>query len=122
MKNDIRPARITTVLQTIEAGDTPKISAELEAYIANLEARQPDRPVRIAAILGTIGTQYPAELQMTLDTYISSLEARQQVVLSGTNRSLVLNSEHPPVWSQQRTIERERRRRERASQKLNNYR
>jgi hypothetical protein len=122
MKHIERPDQITTILKTIHSGDDPAISAELEAYIAALEAKQPDRPARIAAILETISSEYPADVEISLETYISDLEAKQRAVLSSNNHTPSWDPNNPPIWSQQRHNEREQHRRQHALRKQHDYR
>lgn len=117
-----RPPKIAIILETIDSEKDTAIRTELERYIANLEARQPDRPDRIAAILKSIGTAYSAELEGALETYIAGLEAVQQPLQSEIDHHDLWDPENPPVWSQQRFMERERQRRERAVKKQNDYR
>ena len=115
-----RPTQITTILKTIHSGDDPETSAELETYIADLEAKQPDRPSRIAAILKNIGSDYPADMGTSLEAYISDLEAKQQAVQSEHNPAPAWDPNNPPIWSHQHQVEREHHRREQALKKLNN--
>jgi hypothetical protein len=121
MKSIDRPTQITTILKTICSEDDTAISAELETYIADLEAKQPIRPARVAAILRTIGSQYPADMEISLEAYISDLEARQQADLPGNDHTPSWDPDNPPIWSNQRQVEREQHRRERALRKQNNY-
>ena len=121
MKYIDRPTQIATILKDVFSGVDAEISAELEAYIADLEAKQPIRPARIAAILRTIGSQYPADMEISLEAYLSDLEARQQVDLPGNDHTPSWEPDNPPIWSQQRQVEREQHRRERALRKQNNY-
>ncbi len=121
MKHIDRPTQITTALRTIALGDDSEISTELEAYIADLEAKQPERPSRIAAILETIASHYPAEMGISLGAYISNLEAKQQAVLPDNTQIPSWDPNNPPIWSQQRHNEREQHRREHALKKQNNY-
>ena len=109
MKYISRPSPITNVLNTISA-DAHSETAELESYIANLEAKQPDRPSRISEILSMIGLQYSVDVQAILEEYISNLEAKQQP----RKNQAAFDANNPPVWSQQRTAEREQHRHERA--------
>jgi hypothetical protein len=122
MKYIDRPTQITTILKDIFSGVDAEISAELETYIADLEARQPIRPVRIAATMSIIRSQYPDETGISLEAYISGLEARQQAVLPGNGFTPSWDPQNPPVWSQQRSTERKQHRQKRALQKQNNYR
>lgn len=116
-----RPTQISTILETISSGQDKKISTELESYIADLEAKQPNRPARIAEILRSIGAQYPAYIEDSLEVYIADLESSQQPVKPSINRH-GWDSDNPPIWSHERAMQREHHRKERASQKRNDYR
>jgi len=122
MKQSDRPAQITAILETIGSGDDAAISAELETYIADLEAKQPHRPARIATILSAIGSQYPPNIGISLAVYISDLEAKQQPALPEEKHTPVYDPNNPPVWSQLHIAEREQHRRERARKKKMDYR
>lgn len=80
---------------------------------------QSDRPAQIVAFLNTMAANYPADIA-SLEAYIAGLEAGQQTVTANNILSL-WDPENPPEWSHQRTVERAKRRRERALRKLNNY-
>jgi hypothetical protein len=115
-----RPASVTTILKTICSGPDIKISTQLEAYIADLEAKQPDRPHEITAILSVIGSHYTVGLQSLLEDYISDLEAKQQPV-SQLKNPAAFEANNAPVWSHQQTVARQLHRQERALRKANNY-
>jgi hypothetical protein len=115
-----RPKQIATILRTIGSGIHPEMGAELERYITELEAKQPNRPTQVAEILETISSQYPAEMQSALEAYIANLEAKQQSGLLASNHAALRDPNNPPVWSHQRTVQREQHRRERALKKQNN--
>lgn len=117
-----RPTQITTILRTLTSGDNAEISDELESYIADLEAKQPDRPARITEILSIIGSQNSADVSRSLEAYISDLEVRQQIVLPANDFAPSRNPDKLPIWSYQRVLKREQRRRESALKKQNNYR
>jgi hypothetical protein len=121
MRNIDRPTQITTILSTICTGDAAESGAELEAYIADLEAKQPHRPTRITAILRTIGSQYPAGTGILLEEYISNLEAKQQA-MQPSDRTPSRDPNNPPVWSHQRSVQRAQQRREHALKMRNYYR
>lgn len=112
-----RPTRIMTILDTIRAEDGANLSAELDAYIADLEAKQPQRPTRIAAILTIIDSQYPVNVRTSLEAYVSDLEARQQTT-PHSNGDFAPSSS-TLYW---RGVERQLRRRLRTLRKQNNYR
>ena len=116
MKHLERPAQISTILQTIYSRDEAESSTELEAYIADIEAKQPDRPSRIADILRNIESQYPADISASLEAYISNLEARQQTFRSENYQTSTWDPKNPPIWSHQHQIEREQHRRKQAMQ------
>jgi hypothetical protein len=122
MKAVDRPTQITTFLKTVSSKDDGEIRTELETYIADLEAKQPDRPTRIAAILRTIGSQYPADVRAFLEDYVSDLEARQQTVLPGGNHIPAWDPNNPPIWSHERSVQRDHHIREHAWKKQNHYR
>ena len=113
MKYISRPTPITTVLNTISA-DANSETAELESYIANLEAQQQDRHSRISEILSMIGSQYSVDVQAILEEYISSLETKQLAAMSTNEHKVSLDLKNLPVWSHQRTLERERNHKEHA--------
>ncbi len=113
MKSINRPTPITTVLNTISA-DAHSETTELESYIANLEALQQDRPSRINEILSMIGSQYSVDVQAILEAYISNLEGKQYAVPPSNKRTASLELNNLPVWSHQRTLERERHHKEHA--------
>lgn len=79
------------------------------------------RPARITAILATIGLNYPAEVLDPLKSYITDLETRQQAPVSGDGLAPSSKPDSPPIWSYQRVMKREQRRRERILRKLNTY-
>ena len=114
MKSINRPTPITTILNTVSSGSDAAISTQLETYIADLEAKQPDRPKAIIEILSMIGSRYTVDLQAVLETYIANLEAKQQTAAPLKALPPALDPNNPPVWSHQRTAEREQHRRERA--------
>ena len=108
-----RPTAITTILRNLDSGGDAALSANLEAYIAELESRQQDRPAHITAILQKIGSQY-ADMGLTLETYLSNLEANQQLIQTETP---AWDEENPPVWSHERAMQRKHHRQERALRK-----
>lgn len=116
-----RPTQISSILQTVSARDNATTSAELEAYIADLEAKQPDRPARITTLLQTVSERLPAELVNALEAYIADLEAKQQPLVPGNQKEMSYDPSNPPFWSHQRDMERAKRRHERALRKLNDY-
>jgi hypothetical protein len=122
MKHLERPAQISSILQTIYSRDEAEISTELEAYIADLEAKQPDRPSRIADILRNIDSQYSADIGSALESYISDLEARQQTFRSKNYQTSTWDPKNPPIWSHQHQVEREQHRRKQALQKQSHHR
>jgi hypothetical protein len=113
MKYISRPTPITTILNTISV-DAHSETAELESYIANLEAKQQGRPSRISEILSVIGSQYSVDVQAILEEYISNLEAKQPAAMPSNEHKVSLDLNNPPVWSHQRTLERERNHKEHA--------
>ena len=121
MKHIDRPIQISTILKTMSAGDDAEVRTQLEIYIADLEAKQPDRPMRIAAILKDIGAHYPADVKAALEAYISDLEARQQAVLPDNDLAPTWDPKNPPVWSHERSVQRDRHIRKHALKKQNHY-
>jgi len=109
-----RPTQIATILETIGSGEDHEISAELETYIADLEAKQPDRPSRIATILQTVSSQYPVDMGSALEAYIADLEASQQPIPSGK----APRDSASLYWH---GVKREQQRRARSLRKQNNY-
>jgi hypothetical protein len=120
MKSIDRPTQITTILKTIGSGDDAAIRAELETYIAALEAKQADRPAHITAILKTLESQYPADMSIILEAYLYKLEIGQQLVLLWDSITPAKDTKSP-VWSNEQSVQREQHRRERALKKQNNY-
>jgi hypothetical protein len=116
MNVSTRPAHIIATLNTVASNQDAQLSAELETYIADLEAKQPERPRRIADILKTLTDQYPAEEMASLGAYISALEANQQRALTNPTAP-----DKIPMWSHLRTMQREEQRRQRAIRKRNDY-
>jgi hypothetical protein len=84
--------------------------------------KQPHRPAQIAMILKTISSAYPVDVGAALEAYISDLETRQQAVLPGHDQTSSWDPNNPPIWSHQRSLERDQHRRERALKKQNYYR
>ena len=80
MTRAARPTQIAEILKTIAAEYPDDMGASLEAYIADLEAKQSDRPAQIAAILKTIDSDHPLDMGIFLEGYISALEAGQQAI------------------------------------------
>ncbi len=111
-----RPSEVTTILKTICSGADIKISTQLETYIVNLEAKQPNRPREITEILSVIGSHYTVGLQALLEDYIAKLEATQQPTAQ-TQTETALEANTLPAWSHQRTLERQLHRQERAFKK-----
>jgi hypothetical protein len=114
MKSPTRPTPITTLLQTLESA----LRTDLEAYIADLEAKQPIRPARIAEILQLMDSQSTSASVPLLEASLMELEVKQQYQIPVVP---TWDPQNPPVWSQQRTRERELRRQERALKKQNHY-
>jgi hypothetical protein len=110
MKSINRPTPITTILNTISSGSDAAVSTQLETYITDLEAKQPDRPKAITEILSMIGSRYTVDSQAVLESYIANLEAKQRPI----KNQAAFDANNPPIWSQQRTAEREQHRHERA--------
>jgi hypothetical protein len=81
-----------------------------------------ERPSKITASLKIIEAELPADIVASLEAYIEALEANQ-VDLSPDDKGLSITETNiPPIWSHQRTMEREAHRHERALRKLDHYR
>ncbi|MBK8025808.1 MAG: hypothetical protein IPK19_31560 [Chloroflexi bacterium] len=117
MARTTRPTHIDLILNAFVSDQHQPMKAELENYIAELEARQPERPERIASLLHTVGAEYPPDVGTSLNAYITDLEARQQSSLTVSRRAAVTEFSEPPVWSHQRTSELAQRRLEQAAKK-----
>lgn len=113
MKSSNRPTPVTAVLNTLST-DAHSETAELESYITNLEALQQDRPSRINDILSMIGSQYSVDVQAILEAYISILEGKPSAAPLSDKSTASSELNNLPVWSHQRTIERERHHKEHA--------
>jgi hypothetical protein len=72
-----RPSQIAKILETVVLEYPADVVATLEAYLADLEARQPDQLEPITAILKTIAADLPLDAGASLTAYIAFLEARQ---------------------------------------------
>lgn len=120
MKVRARPDQIDSILNSMGHDDETMI--ELQTYIADLEAKQPDRPTRITSLLQEVASRCSAEARVSLEVYITQLEANQLVAApQSTLPSSRFDPENPPHWSHQRAVEREQRRRARALRKQNHY-
>lgn len=119
MKTKNRPEQIETILNSLDAAD--ELTKELEIYIADLEAKQPDRPSRITSLLQEVESRYSAEAKVSLEAYISELEANQQPVPPNNTLKPQFDPDNPPRWSHQRSVERAQRRWMRAQRKQDNY-
>jgi hypothetical protein len=106
MKARVRPEQIDGILNALDPDDE-KMTV-LQAYIADLEAKQPDRPAQIAAILAKVMARYSAETGASLEVYISQLEANQQ----GTQPGKKSDSTTDRYW---RSVRREKEHQMRAS-------
>ncbi len=112
MKVRNRPEQIDNILNSLAPDD--ETMTELQTYIADLEAKQPDRPERIIAVLKDIAARYPAEAMAFLEAYLSELEANQQSV-PPDKAPLPTES---PYW---RSVRREKERKARALRRKNNF-
>jgi hypothetical protein len=81
MKARARPEQIDSILNALDPDD--ETMTVLQAYIADLEAKQPARPDQIATILAEVVARYSAEAGASLESYISQLEANQQATQPG---------------------------------------
>lgn len=113
MKARTRPEQIDNILNSLDAAAAMTI--ELETYIADLEAKQPDRPSRITRCLEEVALHHSAEVMVSLEAYLSELEAHQQPVPPGKAKV----STESRYW---RSVRRENERRARALRKQDNYR
>jgi len=119
MKARVRLEQIDSILNSKRPDDATMV--ELEIYIADLEAKQPDRPSEITRCLEKVELHHSAEAMASLEAYITHLEANQQIAAPPNNMpSSRFDPENPPRWSHQRLIERAQRRRVRALKKQNN--
>ena len=116
-----RPTQISAFLKTLSLEGGAESSAELTTYLEDLEAKQPDRPAQIAETLRSIGARYPPDIVGSLEAYIARLESSQLPVKPSSSRQS-WDPANPPIWSHERSKQREHRRNIRAMQKLNNYR
>ena len=73
-----RPPEITAILEKVIAEYPADMVATLEAYLADLEARQPDQLAAITTILKTIIADLPLDASAALIAYVARLEAGQQ--------------------------------------------
>ena len=112
MKARARPEQMDSILNSLVTED--ELITELQAYIADLEAKQPDRPSRITKCLEEIALRHPAETMASLEAYLSELEAHQQPVPLGK----VAHSSTELYW---RSVRREKERKARALRRQNNY-
>jgi predicted KAP-like P-loop ATPase len=78
VKTRTRPEQIDKILNSLDAADDMTI--ELETYIADLEAKQPDRPSGITRCLEEVALRHSAEAMASLEAYLLKLEANQQPV------------------------------------------
>jgi hypothetical protein len=113
MREKARPEQIDSILNDLNSDD--ETTTELRAYIADLEAKQPERPAQIAAILAKVGARYSAEVEASLEVYISQLEANQQ----STPPDKKADSTTDRYW---RSVKRDKEHKARALQKQNNAR
>jgi len=111
MKARTRPEQIDSILNSLYSDDN--IVTELETYIADLEAKQPDRPTSITRCLEEVEFHHSAEAMASLEAYLSVLEANQQPVPPGK----VPVSSESLYW---RSVRREEERKARALRKQNN--
>jgi len=112
MKTKVRPEQVNKILNSLESQD--EIKTELEAYIADLEEKQPDRPSRIVRCLEEVALRHPAEAVALLEAYLSELETNQQPVPPGQAKV----STESLYW---RSVRREKERKARALRKQDSY-
>jgi hypothetical protein len=112
MKLRARPEQIDEILNSLDTDD--ETMTELQKYIADLEAKQPDRPSRIIRCLEEVELHHSAEVVASLEAYLSELEANQQPVPLG-NKTKVSNESR--YWH---SVRREKERKARALRKQNN--
>ena len=112
MKLKARPEQIDAILNSLDPDD--ETMTELQKYIADLEAKQPDRPSRITRCLEEVELHHSAEAVASLEAYLSELEANQQPVPFGK----VAPSTTELYW---RSVRREKERKARALRRQNNY-
>ena len=112
MKVRNRPEQIDSILNSM--GPDDETMAELQIYIADLEAKQPDRPSRIIRCLEEVELRHSAEVMASLEAYLSELEANQQPVPSHK----ALPPTESPYW---RSVRRQKETKASALRKQNNY-
>jgi len=110
MKAKPRPEQFDSILNTLDYDD--ETMTVLQAYIADLEAKQPNRPRQITTILKDIELHYTAEIGASLEAYLSELEANQQPLPLGKSEST-----ESRYW---RSVRREKERKARVLRKQNN--
>jgi hypothetical protein len=111
MKARARPEQIDSILNALDPdGETMTV---LQAYIADLEAKQPARPDQITTILAEVVARYSAEAGASLESYISQLEANQQA----TQPSKKSDSTTDRYW---RSVRRDKEHKARTLQKQSN--
>ena len=108
MKPRTRPEQIDIILNSLDA----EMTTQLETYIADLEAKQPDRPPKITKWLKEVAQRHSTEAMATLEAYLSQLEANQQPVLLDS----ASESTESLYW---RSVRRKEQRRVRAQSKHN---
>ena len=108
-----RPPQIANILKTIDEEYPVEMKTLLEAYMTELEAKQPERPAQIADILNTLEEDHPATMGNFLETYLSILEARQQ--------PKHIDASKDPTELYWRGVRREQQRRARALNRKNNF-
>ena len=115
MTRATRPTQITTILKAIETEYPDDVGTTLEAYIADLEAKQPERPSQIDSILQTIDSDHPLDMGLFLEGYVSDLEAKQQ-----TRPARKGLSSRDPEWLYTHAAKRKQQHRARALRKQSN--
>jgi hypothetical protein len=108
MKARARPEQIDSILNSLGTEDV--LITELQTYIADLEAKQPDRPSSITRCLEEVALHQSAETMASIEAYLSELEAHQQPVPPGKTKAATESR----YWH---SVRRENERRARALRK-----
>ena len=116
MTHTTRPTQITEILKAIDSDYPADIGISLEAYLADLEAKQPERPAQISEILNTIDSDHPLDMGIFLQGYVSDLEARQEAKSPRKGAS-----SRDTEWLYTHAGERKQQHRARALRKQNKY-
>lgn len=115
-----RPAHITTILDTLNAGEHMPVTEVLVSYITTLESCQPERPQQIDDILESLAEVYAPTIRASLALYLTELETSQVPVRPHQLLDAEIEASFA-VWSHERQQERAQQRKSRALRKQNGY-